>query len=269
MCEEAQCPNIGECWNGGEQGERCRAPSGSERARLPGSRAADCAAPAGQLAGSCCSSATRTGPLAQALKQALPRPVTAALSAHCGASLRAAGPVPCPAGVGTATIMLLGDTCTRGCRFCAVNTSQAPPPPDPLEPEHTAQVCGGGCCYGGGLWRAPVASGCSSKCLTLCWARRLPLPLSCTGGGGLGRGLRCTHKRRQGRPPRRWVGSGGSDSDFASALPCQPASTRLQGNAPQPSPRCACTTADQPRCCPPNRPSPLLLRVRAFLHRRR
>ena len=62
VCEEAQCPNIGECWSGGK------------------------------------------------------------------------------AGIGTATIMLLGDTCTRGCRFCAVNTSQAPPPPDPLEPEHTAQA---------------------------------------------------------------------------------------------------------------------------------
>jgi hypothetical protein len=67
VCEEAQCPNIGECWNGGAEG------------------------------------------------------------------------------IGTATIMLLGDTCTRGCRFCAVNTSQAPPPPDPLEPEHTAQVGWRGC----------------------------------------------------------------------------------------------------------------------------
>ena len=51
VCEEAQCPNIGECWNGG-----------------------------------------------------------------------------------TGTIMLLGDTCTRGCMFCAVDTSQTPPPPDPFEP---------------------------------------------------------------------------------------------------------------------------------------
>lgn len=42
VCQEAQCPNIGECWNGGQ------------------------------------------------------------------------------AGIGTATIMLMGDTCTRGCRFCAV-----------------------------------------------------------------------------------------------------------------------------------------------------
>lgn len=57
VCEEAQCPNIGECWNG-------------------------------ELA--------------------------------------------------TATIMLLGDTCTRGCRFCAVNTARTPPPPDPNEPVNTA-----------------------------------------------------------------------------------------------------------------------------------
>ncbi len=68
VCEEAQCPNIGECWNGGAAG-------GGE-------------------------------------------------GGH--------------AGVGTATIMLLGDTCTRGCRFCAVNTAATPAPPDPDEPDHTA-----------------------------------------------------------------------------------------------------------------------------------
>ncbi len=59
VCEEAQCPNIGECWSGGS---------------------------------------------------------------------------------GTATIMLLGDTCTRGCRFCAVNTARTPPPPDEAEPENTARA---------------------------------------------------------------------------------------------------------------------------------
>ncbi|XP_019158130.1 PREDICTED: lipoyl synthase, chloroplastic-like [Ipomoea nil] len=62
VCEEAQCPNIGECWNGGGDG------------------------------------------------------------------------------IATATIMVLGDTCTRGCRFCAVKTSRNPAPPDPLEPLHTAQA---------------------------------------------------------------------------------------------------------------------------------
>ncbi|CAM9470413.1 unnamed protein product, partial [Choristocarpus tenellus] len=59
VCEEAQCPNIGECWNGG-----------------------------------------------------------------------------------TGTIMLLGDTCTRGCKFCAVKTSQTPTAPDAFEPFHTAQAVG-------------------------------------------------------------------------------------------------------------------------------
>lgn len=40
----------------------------------------------------------------------------------------------------TATIMLMGDTCTRGCRFCSVKTSNAPPPLDPHEPENTAEA---------------------------------------------------------------------------------------------------------------------------------
>jgi len=40
----------------------------------------------------------------------------------------------------TATIMLMGDTCTRGCRFCSIKTSKAPPPLDPMEPENTAEA---------------------------------------------------------------------------------------------------------------------------------
>lgn len=40
----------------------------------------------------------------------------------------------------TATIMLLGDTCTRGCRFCSVKTNRTPAPPDPMEPENTAEA---------------------------------------------------------------------------------------------------------------------------------
>nr|XP_058968694.1 lipoyl synthase, mitochondrial-like [Pocillopora verrucosa] len=62
VCEEAKCPNIGECWGGGE----------SETA--------------------------------------------------------------------TATIMILGDQCTRGCRFCSVKTNKKPPPPDPMEPANTAEA---------------------------------------------------------------------------------------------------------------------------------
>ncbi|XP_078437175.1 radical SAM superfamily protein [Wolffia australiana] len=68
VCVEAQCPNIGECWNGGGG-------AGGEGD-----------------------------------------------------------------GIATATIMLLGDTCTRGCRFCAVKTSRNPPPPDPMEPQNTARA---------------------------------------------------------------------------------------------------------------------------------
>ncbi|EFX02051.1 lipoic acid synthetase precursor [Grosmannia clavigera kw1407] len=40
----------------------------------------------------------------------------------------------------TATIMLMGDTCTRGCRFCSVKTDRRPPPLDPHEPENTAEA---------------------------------------------------------------------------------------------------------------------------------
>ena len=36
--------------------------------------------------------------------------------------------------------MLMGDTCTRGCRFCSVKTLKVPPPLDLHEPEHTAEA---------------------------------------------------------------------------------------------------------------------------------
>ncbi|XKL61285.1 hypothetical protein PGB90_008342 [Kerria lacca] len=62
VCEEARCPNIGECWGGGKYG------------------------------------------------------------------------------TSTATIMLLGDTCTRGCKFCSIKTSRNPPPLDPNEPVNTASA---------------------------------------------------------------------------------------------------------------------------------
>lgn len=40
---------------------------------------------------------------------------------------------------GTATIMLMGDVCTRACRFCAVNTGNPKGWLDPEEPENTAR----------------------------------------------------------------------------------------------------------------------------------
>ncbi|KAK9460920.1 putative lipoate synthase [Lipomyces oligophaga] len=62
VCEEARCPNIGECWGGSDKSQA------------------------------------------------------------------------------TATVMLMGDTCTRGCRFCSVKTSRTPGPLDPNEPENTAEA---------------------------------------------------------------------------------------------------------------------------------
>ncbi|KAJ4486292.1 hypothetical protein J3R30DRAFT_1480537 [Lentinula aciculospora] len=69
VCEEARCPNIGDCWGGKEGATEAEGRSAA-----------------------------------------------------------------------TATIMLMGDTCTRGCRFCSVKTSKAPPPLDPHEPENTAEA---------------------------------------------------------------------------------------------------------------------------------
>jgi len=43
-------------------------------------------------------------------------------------------------GTATATIMIMGDTCTRGCSFCNVKTSRAPPPLDPAEPQRVAEA---------------------------------------------------------------------------------------------------------------------------------
>ena len=40
---------------------------------------------------------------------------------------------------GTATIMLMGDVCTRACRFCAVNTGNPKGWLDPEEPDNTAR----------------------------------------------------------------------------------------------------------------------------------
>lgn len=41
---------------------------------------------------------------------------------------------------GTATFLLMGALCTRGCRFCDVPTSARPPPLDPGEPERVARA---------------------------------------------------------------------------------------------------------------------------------
>mgnify|MGYP001156926826 FL=1 len=41
---------------------------------------------------------------------------------------------------GTATFMIAGEVCTRGCRFCAVGTIKKPPELNPLEPAELAEA---------------------------------------------------------------------------------------------------------------------------------
>jgi lipoyl synthase len=43
-------------------------------------------------------------------------------------------------GRGTATFQILGDTCTRACRYCYVHSGRPESPPDPLEPLRVAQT---------------------------------------------------------------------------------------------------------------------------------
>jgi lipoic acid synthetase len=46
-------------------------------------------------------------------------------------------------GGGTATVMLMGDSCTRSCRFCHVRSAARPAPLDPEEPRHLAEAVRG------------------------------------------------------------------------------------------------------------------------------
>eukprot|EP01031_Cornospumella_fuschlensis_P047543 gene47543-58243_t len=43
-------------------------------------------------------------------------------------------------GTATATIMIMGEHCTRGCAFCNVKTSRNPPPLDPDEPKNVSEA---------------------------------------------------------------------------------------------------------------------------------
>ena len=42
-------------------------------------------------------------------------------------------------GASTATLLILGEVCTRRCRFCAITKDRAPAPPDPDEPRRVAE----------------------------------------------------------------------------------------------------------------------------------
>jgi len=41
----------------------------------------------------------------------------------------------------TATFLILGDRCTRDCRFCAIRSAVTPPPPRAEEPDAVAEAC--------------------------------------------------------------------------------------------------------------------------------
>lgn len=85
VCEEARCPNIGDCWGGGKD--------------------------ATGVEGRSTATATIMVKSIQDLQK-----------------------------LQLILVQLMGDTCTRGCRFCSVKTSRAPPPLDPHEPENTAEA---------------------------------------------------------------------------------------------------------------------------------
>src|ERR1700760_1053481 len=54
-------------------------------------------------------------------------------------------------GRGTATFQILGETCTRACRYCYVNSGKPSEPVDPLEPLRLAQTAKPmGLTHGGG-----------------------------------------------------------------------------------------------------------------------
>ncbi len=83
-------------------------------------------------------------PLPSWLKVGLPSGPISAVCAERGLST-VCSEAHCPNrgecwGAGTATFILLGSSCTRGCRFCAVATKAHPPLPDPEEPARLAQT---------------------------------------------------------------------------------------------------------------------------------
>src|ERR1700722_2302738 len=75
-----------------------------------------------------------SGPGYEAVPELLPR---LKLNTGCEES-RCPNVAECWGG-GTATVMLMGEVCTRGCRFCHVANGELAPL-DPDEPEHLAEA---------------------------------------------------------------------------------------------------------------------------------
>ena len=115
VCEEAQCPNIGECWNGGTATIMLL---GSCLDSLHCTRAArGVPSPwlvSAQVNGACSS-----------LRMYILYLYVRSYSRCCGGCFPRA---------------FAGDTCTRGCKFCAVKTDSKPEPPDEQEPWNTADA---------------------------------------------------------------------------------------------------------------------------------
>lgn len=85
-------------------------------------------------------------------------------------------------GRGTATVLILGNVCTRNCKFCSVATGR-PEPPDHTEPDRVAEM----------------AARMGLKYLVITSVNRDDLP-----DGGAGHFRNCINKVRQKRPDTRF-----------------------------------------------------------------
>ena len=107
-------------------------------------------------------------------------------------------------GEGTATVMILGDTCTRGCRFCAV-TSGHPAGVDEDEPHHVAE--------------AVAALGLRYVVLTM--VNRDDLPDG--GAAHVAQTVRCLHEQGDGLLVEALVGDFlGREADIDTVLASEP-----------------------------------------------
>lgn len=94
----------------------------------------------------------------------------------------------------TATIMLMGDTCTRGCRFCAVKTSKTPAALDVDEPKKVSEAIHKSDEIHAHVKEDACAGPGHSHSSNLCVC-------ACQVGPGLRRPDECQSRRSQ----RRWV----------------------------------------------------------------
>ena len=141
-----------------------------------------------------------------------------------------------------ATVMILGDTCTRACAFCNVKTGM-PRAVDPLEPEHTAAAAAAL-----GLEHIVVTSvdrddlpdGGASQFVKVIEALRRNTPNTTIEilTPDFRNKTRSSGRRRSSRP--------GPTSTTTTSKPCR-GSIRRSGRARATMPRCACSRASSAR----------------------